>query len=140
MVFHEVIHFNVFQDIISFAKSKQIPIDSAKRDSIYIGLKKLRLRIRRHDSQDVYEDRKNTIEEAQAKYLRDFKDSDVDFLYTMPLNDQYLAILDNFYSTFLKQENLDFKMDFDQAFRTLKPFLEDKTFLWILDWMTNDRR
>ena len=58
----------------------------------------------------------------------------------MPLNQQYLAILDDFYTAFLKNENLDFKMDFDQAFRTLKPFLEDKTFLWILDWMTNDRR
>jgi hypothetical protein len=58
----------------------------------------------------------------------------------MPLNQQYLAILDDFYTAFLKNENLDFKMDFDQAFRTLKPFLEDKTFLWILDWMSNDRR
>ena len=74
------------------------------------------------------------------RYLKDFKDSDVDFLYTMPLNQQYLAILDDFYTAFLKNENLDFKMDFDQAFRTLKPFLEDKTFLWILDWMSNDRR
>lgn len=131
-----------FQDIVSFAKSKQIPIDSAKRESLFIGLKKLRQKIRKHDNQDNFEESRKTttLEDVEAKYLKDFKDSDVDFLYTMPLNEQYLAILDDFYSAFLKNENLDFKMDFDQAFRTLKPFLLDKTFLWVLDWMTNDRR
>ena len=31
-------------------------------------------------------------------------------------------------------------MDFDQAFLKLSPFMAFKSFNWILDWMTNDRR
>ena len=61
--------FPLFQDIISFAKSKQIPIDNAKRDSLYIGLKKLRHKIRRLDNQDSFEDKKsNNFEEVQSRY------------------------------------------------------------------------
>ena len=63
------IKFSLFQDIISFAKSKQIPIDNAKRDSLYIGLKKLRQKIRRLDNQDSFEDKKsNNFEEVQSRY------------------------------------------------------------------------
>ena len=47
--------------------------------------------------------------------------------------------METFYGKFLKSENLDFRMDFDQAFKKLSPFMAFKTFAWILDWMTNDR-
>ena len=57
----------------------------------------------------------------------------------MPLNSEYLSLLETFYGKFLKSENLDFRMDFDQAFKKLSPFMAFKTFSWILDWMTNDR-
>ena len=67
-------------------------------------------------------------------------DQDLYFILDMPLNHEYLSLLETFYAKFLKTENLDFRMDFDQAFKKLSPFMAFKTFFWILNWMKCDRR
>ena len=131
-----------FQEIVTFAYKKQIQVDNNKRDSIAEGLKRLRQRIRSRE--DLDQQIAAALDPVQdpiiAQNLEKFNDHDLDFIYSMPLNVEYLSLLETFYSKFLKSENLDFRMDFDQAFKTLSPFMAFKTFTWILDWMTNDRR
>ncbi len=134
----------VLQEIVNFAKSKQIPMDSAKRDSIANGLRMLRLRIRSREDVDL---NSSGVDGASSSAsfqfpacLANFTDQDLEFVYEMPLNHEYLDLLDKFYAKFLKHENLEFRMDFDQAFKKLSPFMAFKSFSWILDWMTNDRR
>ena len=127
------------QEIVNFAKGKQIPIDNSKRESIAYGLKKLRQKIRGRENLDHQVAALDKQDSLLSQYLQTFNDHDLDFIYNMPLNSEYLSLLETFYGKFLKSENLDFRMDFDQAFKKLSPFMAFKTFSWILDWMTNDR-
>lgn len=135
----------VLQEIVDFAKTKQIPIDNAKRDSIAYGLKRLRQRIRSREDHSTPHDKSASASASTASLvehasLTSFTVQDLDFIYDMPLNHEYLSLLETLYGRFLKSENLEFRMDFDQAFMKLSPFMAFKTFTWILDWMTNDRR
>ena len=72
--------------------------------------------------------------------LENYADHELNFIYNMPLNHEYLSVMELFYAKFLKSENLEFRMDFDTAFKKLSPLMAFKSFNWILDWMTNDRR
>ena len=120
-------------------------IDNAKRESISQGLKHLRRRIRGLESPDFD---KSLIMSAvcssekltQNSPLENYADHELNFIYNMPLNHEYLSVMELFYAKFLKSENLEFRMDFDTAFKKLSPLMAFKSFNWILDWMTNDRR
>ena len=127
---------------MNFAKSKQIVIDNTKRESIAQGLKHLRRRIRGLESPDFDKSLIMTSTEKtnNPSPLENYADHELNFIYKMPLNHEYLSVMELFYAKFLKSENLEFRMDFDTAFKKLSPLMAFKSFNWILDWMTNDRR
>ena len=88
--------FFLFQEIVNFAKSKQIPVDNSKRESIAYGLKKLRQKIRGREDLDHQVAALDKQDSLLSQYLQSFADQDLDFIYDMPLNSEYLSLLETF--------------------------------------------
>jgi hypothetical protein len=119
------------QEIVAFARTKNITIDNSKRASIETNLQRLRAKIRGEEVID-YE----PIFREKA-VLPNLAESEAAFIFHVPMNSHYMVFLEAFFSSFLRTEHLEFRPDFMDVWRKLaSDLLAFRTFTWSLDWIT----